>query len=65
MNALFVVHPLRVILFEREELGISPLVVVEEIIEDVFFVLVDFSVEEHRSIASFAQVFDELITAVE
>lgn len=52
MSSFFVIHPLRVVLFECKELGIGLLVRVEKVIEDVFFVLVDFAVEEDGSVAS-------------
>jgi hypothetical protein len=52
VGSFFVIHPLKMVLFECKELGIGLLMRIEKVIEDVFFVLVNFAVEEDGSVAS-------------
>lgn len=54
MSAFLVIHPFRLILLECKILGFGVLMTVEEVIEDVIFAFVDFSVQEHSTIPSFA-----------
>ena len=65
VGAFLVIHPLGVVLFECKVFRIGGLLSVEEVVEDVFFALSDFAVQEDSSVASFAELFDEFIAAVE
>jgi hypothetical protein len=65
MSAFLVIHPLRMVLFECKVFRVRVLVSVEKVIEDIFFALSDFAVQDDSSVASFSELFDKFIAAVE
>ena len=65
VSAFLVIHPLRMVLFECKVFRVRVLVSVEKVVEDIFFALSDFVVQEDSSVASFSELFDKFVAAVE